>query len=130
MFAGEYEKCEREQGSGESLADVRDKAMQSYISLYGNFKQYQSWALLRDKKKFVGGVIPQSTAARRRTSKRTFTDYTSSESGASPMDLNNPVFEDESSGTPMSRRPPDIKPAKAKGKATSSTAAPPDQPQT
>ena len=32
---GEYEKCEREQGGGESLADVRDKAMQSYMSLYG-----------------------------------------------------------------------------------------------
>ena len=49
LFAGEYEKCEREQGSGESLADVRDKAMQSYISLYDDFKHYQSWALLRDK---------------------------------------------------------------------------------
>ena len=38
LFAAEYEKCEREQASGESLADVRDKAMQSYISLYGDFK--------------------------------------------------------------------------------------------
>ena len=125
---GEYEKCEREQASGESLANVRDKAMQSYISLYGDFKHYQSWALLRDKQKFVGGVIPQSTAARRRASKRTLADYTSSDSGASPMDLNSPVFEDESSGTPMSsRRPPGVKAAKGKGKATSSSAAPPDQ---
>ncbi|XP_047940201.1 uncharacterized protein LOC125187621 [Salvia hispanica] len=113
LFAAEYEKCEREQASGESLVDVRDKAMQSYISLYGDFKHYQSWALLRDKQKFVGGVIPQSTAARRRASKRTFNDYTSSDSGTSPMDLNSPVFEDESSGTPMSsRRPPGVKAAK------------------
>ena len=102
--------------------------MQSYISLYGDFKHYQSWVLLRDKQKFVGGVIPQSTAARRRTSKRTFNDYTSSDSGASPMDLNSPVFEDESSGTPMSsRRPPGVKAAKGKGKATSSSVAPPEQ---
>ncbi|XP_047965699.1 glutathione S-transferase T3-like [Salvia hispanica] len=123
LFAAEYEKCEREQASGESLADVRDKAMQSYILLYGDFKHYQSWALLRDKQKFVGGVIPQSMAARRRASKRTFNAYTSSDSGASPMDLNSPVFEDESSGTPMSsRRPPGVK--AAKGKATSTSVAP------
>ena len=126
---GEYEKCEREQGGGESLVDVRDKAMQSYVSLYVDFKHYQSQALLRDKQKFVGDVIPPSTTARKRASKRTFADYTSSESGASPMDLNNPVFDDESSGTPMSsRRPPGIKLAKAKAKATTSTAAPSDQP--
>ena len=110
---GRYDKCEREQASGESLADVRDKVVQSYISLYGEFKHYQIWALLKGKQKFVGGVLPQSTAVKKRASKYTFTDYTSSESGASPMDLNNPVFEDESSGTPMSRRPPGIKAAKA-----------------
>ena len=107
---------------------MRDNAVQSYISLYGEFKHYQSWALLKEKQKFVGGVLPQSTAAKKRASKRTFTDYTSSESGASPMDLNNLVFEDESPGTPMSsRRPPGIKAAKGKGKVTSSSAVPPDQ---
>ena len=42
LFTGEYDKCEREQASGESLADVRDKAIQSYMSLYGDFKHYQS----------------------------------------------------------------------------------------
>ena len=107
LFAGKCDKCEREQASGESLADVRDKAIQSYMSLYGDFKHYQSWALLKEKQKFVGGMLPESTAAKKRASKLTFGDYTSSESGASPMDLNHPVFKDESSGTPMStRRPP------------------------
>ncbi|XP_047940971.1 glutathione S-transferase T3-like [Salvia hispanica] len=128
LFAGKYDKCEREQASGESLADVRDKAIQPYTSLYDDFKHYPSWALLKEKQKFVGGILPESTAAKKRTSKRTFGDYTSSESGASPMDLNNPVFEDESSGTPMSsRRPPGIKVAKGKGKATSSSTPPPEQ---
>ena len=104
MFAGEYDKCGREHASGESLADVRGKAIQLYTSLYGNFKHYQSWALWKEKQKFVGGMLPESTAAKKRASKHTFGDYTSSESGASPMDLNNPVFEDKSSGTPMSPR--------------------------
>ena len=49
MFAGEYDKCEREQASGESLADVRDKAVSSYTSLHDDFKHYQSWALLKEK---------------------------------------------------------------------------------
>ena len=40
MFAGEYDKYEREQACGESLSDVRDKAVQSYMSLYGEFKHY------------------------------------------------------------------------------------------
>ena len=83
------------------------------MSLFGDFKHYQSWALLKEKQKFVGGVLPQSTTVKKRASKRTFIDYTSSKNGAFPMDLNNPVFEDESSGTPMSRRPPGIKAAKA-----------------
>ena len=73
-------------------------------------------------------MLLELTAAKKRATKRTFGDCTSSESGASPMDLNHPVFEDESSGTPMpSRRPPGIKAAKGKGKATSSSVAPPDQ---
>ena len=45
-----------------------------------------------------------------------------------PIDLNHPVFKDESSETPLSsRRPAGIKAAKGKGKATSSSVAPPDQ---
>ena len=82
---------------------------------------------MKEKQKFVGGVLPESTAAKKRASKCTFSDYTSSESGAAPMDLNHPVFEDESSGTPMSsQRLPGIKTAKGKGKVTSFAAAPPD----
>ena len=42
LFSAEYEKCQREQGSGESMADVRDKAIATYTSLYGDFKHYQS----------------------------------------------------------------------------------------
>ena len=42
MFAAEYDKCLREQGSGESLTDVRNKAVASYMSLYGDFKHFQS----------------------------------------------------------------------------------------
>ena len=102
------------EGAGQ-WRESRGCAGQSDAVVY--FKHYQSGALLRDKQKFVGGVIPQPTAARRRASKRTFNDYTSSDSGASPMDLNSPMFEDESSGTPMSsRRPPGVKAAKGKGK--------------
>ncbi|XP_042027560.1 uncharacterized protein LOC121774748 [Salvia splendens] len=52
LFAAEYEKCSREQGSGESLSDVRDRALLSYQSLYGDFKHFNIWALLREKQKF------------------------------------------------------------------------------
>ena len=81
---------------------------------------------MKEKQKFVGGMLPQSTVAKKRA-KRTFAgDYTSSDSGTAPIDLNHPVYEDESSGTPMSsRRLAGIKAAKGKGNAKSSQAAPP-----
>ncbi|XP_041999647.1 glutathione S-transferase T3-like [Salvia splendens] len=91
LFSAEYEKCLREQGSGKSLTNVRDRALASYISLYGDFKNYNSWLLLKDKQKFQGGILPLS-AAWKRTKNTTTGDYTSSESGAHPMDLNQPMF--------------------------------------
>ena len=85
---------------------------------------------MKEKQKFVGGMLPQSAAAAAaERAKHTFAgDYTSSDSGATPMDLNHPVYEDESSSTPMSSwRPAGVKAAKGKGKAkaTSSQAMPP-----
>ena len=73
-------------------------------------------------------MLPQSATAKKRA-KHTFAgDYRSSDSSATPMDLNHPVYKDESSGTLMSfRRPAGIKASKGKGKgkakATSSQAA-------
>ena len=89
----------------------------SYISLYGDFKHYSSWLILKDKQKFQGGILPISVVAKR-TKNTTAGDYKSSDSGAPPMDLNQPMYEDESSGTPLSSRCPiGSKTAKNKGKA-------------
>ena len=49
MFTTEYDKCLREHGSGESLTNVRNKAVASFISLYGDFKNFRSWLLLKEK---------------------------------------------------------------------------------
>ena len=49
MFSAEYEKWKREQESDESMADVCDKTIAMYTSLYGDFKHYQSWHLLKEK---------------------------------------------------------------------------------
>ena len=82
---------------------------------------------MKEKLKFVGGVLPQSPAAKKRAKRNFAGDYTSCDSGAAPMDLNHPVYEDESFDTPISsRHPAGIKAAKDKGKVTSSQAAPPD----
>ena len=120
----ECEKCEREQGSGENMSDVSDKAIAMYTSLYGDFKHYQSWLLLKEKQKFQGGILPLSYAAKR--AEHTFVgDYMSSDIGATPMDLNHPLYEDKSSDTPMSsHRPSSVKASKGKAKATSSHSAP------
>ena len=90
LFSAEYTKCLRGQGSGESLTDVRDKALESYISLYGKFKHYSSWLIVKEKQKFQGGIMPISSA-RKRTKNTATGDYTSSDSGAPPMDLNQPM---------------------------------------
>ena len=38
---------------------------------------YQSWLLLKEKQKFIGGVLPQSTAAKKRAKHTLPGDYTS-----------------------------------------------------
>ena len=121
-------KCLREQGSGESLSDVRDKALASYLSMYGEFKHYSAWLIVKDKQKFQGGIVPISSTSKRTKNSATG-DYTSSDTGAPPMDLNQPMYEDESSGTPMSsRRPIGNKVAKNKGKAKAMTSQNPTRP--
>lgn len=111
MFSAEFTKCMRIRGSSYSLEDVRDKALMLHASLYGVLKHYAIWTFVKDMLKFQGGI------AHALSKKKNCGDYMSN-GGADPVDLNKSLYEEESSGTPVStgRRPSGNKAAKGKEK--------------
>ncbi|KAL1537017.1 glutathione S-transferase T3-like [Salvia divinorum] len=101
----------------------------SYTSLYGVFKHYAIWSVVKDMLKFQGGIAPTSSASKRMKNTASG-DYTSSGS-ANPVDLNETLCEEDSSGTPMStgRRPMGIKASKNKGRGKATTSVPAPAPE-
>ncbi|KAL1559585.1 hypothetical protein AAHA92_09911 [Salvia divinorum] len=126
-FSAEYTNSVRMWGSGESMEDIRDKAMKAYAQRWGEFKHYEIWLIVKDLPKFQAGVVMASGP--KRTKINTDGSYTSSD-GGDAVNLNEePINEptDESCGTPVStdrRRPIGIKAAKRKGKAKATMSEP------
>ena len=81
---------------------------------------------MKDKPQFKGGMLSTSSASKR-TKNTAGGEYTSSDGGTPQMDLNQTLYEDENSGTPMStRRPIGNKAAKNKGKAKATSSQNPN----
>ena len=82
-------------------------------------KPYSTWSLVNDKPKIKEGIAPASSASKwaKNTARRP-REQRRADRTVPPMNLSETLYEDESSGTPMStaRRAIDNKSAKNKGK--------------